>query len=121
MLNIRNLKIDPESLGKEMLLVDITPAYEYRDGRRVDTITGYRYIVALPSHGLEKVSVKIEGRQSMKKQENYVPVAFEGLEVSAYEMQGRVQISAKAEEIAFVQQTPQTRSQQPQQTPLTTK
>ena len=33
MLNIRNLKIDPTSLGEKMLLVDITPAYEYKDGR----------------------------------------------------------------------------------------
>ncbi len=40
MLNIRNLKIDPTSLGEKMLLVDITPAYEYKDGRRLDTVTG---------------------------------------------------------------------------------
>ena len=53
MLNIRDLKIDPASLGAKKLLVDITPAYEYKDGRRSDTITGYRYVVALPEHSLE--------------------------------------------------------------------
>ena len=67
MLNIRNLKIDPTSLGEKMLLVDITPAYEYKDGRRLDTVTGYRYIVALPEHGLEKLGVKIDGKQLLEK------------------------------------------------------
>lgn len=44
MLNIRDLKIDPASLGTKKLLVDITPAYKCKDGHRSDTITGYRYI-----------------------------------------------------------------------------
>jgi len=30
MLNIRDLRIDPASLGRKMLLVDVMPAYEYR-------------------------------------------------------------------------------------------
>ena len=63
MLNIRNLKIDNASLGTKKLLVDISPAYEYKDNKRTDNVTGYRYTVALPEHGLEKLGVKIEGRQ----------------------------------------------------------
>ena len=47
MLNIRDLRIDPASLGAKKLLVDVAPAYEYKDGKRTDTVTGYRYIVAL--------------------------------------------------------------------------
>lgn len=78
MLNIRDLKIDPASLGAKKLLVDITPAYEYKDGRRLDTVTGYRYIVALPEHGLE---------------------------VFAYESQGKTQISAKATGISLVKKS----------------
>lgn len=69
MLNIRDLIIDPVSLGAKKLLVDITPAYEYKDGRRMETITGYRYIVALPEHSLEKIGVKIEGKQLLEKPE----------------------------------------------------
>ena len=34
MLNIRDLRMDPASLGGKKLLVDILPAYEYKDGRR---------------------------------------------------------------------------------------
>ena len=102
MLNIRNLRIDPASLGEKKLLVDIAPAYEYKDGRRMDTVTGYRYIVALPEHGLEKLGVKIGGRQLMEKPEGFAEVEFSGLEVFAYESQGRTQISARAEGISPV-------------------
>ena len=102
MLNIRNLRIDPASLGEKKLLVDIAPAYEYKDGRRMDTVTGYRYIVALPEHGLEKLGVKIDGRQFMEKPEGFAEVEFSGLEVFAYESQGRTQISARAEGISPV-------------------
>ena len=102
MLNIRNLKIDPTSLGEKMLLVDITPAYEYKDGRRLDTVTGYRYIVALPEHGLEKLGVKIDGKQLLEKPDGFAEVEFTGLEVFAYEAQGKTQISARATGIALV-------------------
>ena len=102
MLNIRNLKIDPTSLGEKMLLVDITPAYEYKDGRRLDTVTGYRYIVALPEHGLEKLGVKIDGKQLLDKPDGFVEVEFDGLEVFAYEAQGKTQISARATGIILV-------------------
>ena len=102
MLNIRDLKIDPTSLGEKMLLVDITPAYEYKDGRRLDTVTGYRYIVALPEHGLEKLGVKIDGKQLLEKPDGFAEVEFTGLEVFAYEAQGKTQISARATGIALV-------------------
>ena len=102
MLNIRNLKIDPTSLGEKMLLVDITPAYEYKDGRRLDTVTGYRYIVALPEHGLEKLGVKIDGKQLLDKPDGFAEVEFDGLEVFAYEAQGKTQISARAIGITLV-------------------
>ncbi len=105
MLNIRDLKIDPASLGAKKLLVDITPAYEYKDGRRLDTVTGYRYIVALPEHGLEKIGVKIEGRQLMEKPEGFAEVEFSGLEVFAYESQGKTQISAKATGVSLVKKS----------------
>ena len=85
-----------------MLLVDITPAYEYKDGRRLDTVTGYRYIVALPEHGLEKLGVKIDGKQLLDKPDGFAEVEFTGLEVFAYEAQGKTQISARATGITLV-------------------
>lgn len=102
MLNIRDLRIDPSSLGAKKLLVDITPAYEYKDGKRTDNLTGYRYTVALPEHGLDKISVRIEGKQLMEKPEGFIEVEFADIEVSAYESQGHVQLTAKATGISTV-------------------
>ena len=43
MLRITDLKIDNKSLGDKFLLVDISPAYEDKDGERQDTVSGYKY------------------------------------------------------------------------------
>lgn len=102
MLNIRDLRIDPASLGEKKLLVDVIPAYEYKDGKRTDTITGYRYVVCLMQHRLEKLSVRIDGPQRLEQPEGFVDVEFDGLEVGAYEAQGKVQFTAKAADIHIV-------------------
>ena len=90
MLKVRDLRIDPASLGAKKLLVDVVPAYEYRNNQRTDTVTGYRYVVALPAHSLEKIGVRIDGKQLMEKPEGFIEVEFSDLEVSAYEAQGHV-------------------------------
>ena len=96
MLRVRDLPIDPASLGAKKLLVDIAPAYQYDNGKRTDNVTGYRYIIALPAHSLEKIGVRIDGKQLMEKPEGFAEVEFSDLEVSAYESQGHVQLTAKA-------------------------
>ena len=90
MINIRELRIDPDSLGKDKLLVDIIPVYEYRDRQRTDNVVGFRYVVALPSHSLEKIGVRIDGKQQVEKPDGYAEVEFEGLELTLYEVQGHV-------------------------------
>lgn len=101
MLNIRNVKIDVTSLGHKKLLTDVQPAYEYKDGKRTDTITGYRYEIALVSHNLDKLNVRIDGKQLMDAPEDgFVEVEFTGLEVGAYEKDGHVLFTAKAAGIA---------------------
>lgn len=102
MLNIRDLRIDPASLGAKKLLVDVSPAYEYKDGKRTENLTGYRYTVALPEHGLDKIGIRIDGKQLLEKTEGYIEVEFNGLEVNAYESQGHVQFTAKATGISPV-------------------
>ena len=96
MLNLRDLRIDPASLGNKMLLVDVMPAYEYKDGKRTETVTGYRYVVCLAEHRLEKLSVRIDGPQQMEQPEDFVDVEFTDLVVTGYESQGKLQFSAKA-------------------------
>lgn len=102
MLNIRDMRIDPACLGQKKLLVDIVPVYEYKDNKRTDTVVAYRYIVALPDLRLEKLGVKIDGKQRMDKPDGFAEVEFDGLEVSAYESQGHTQITAKAAGVSLV-------------------
>ena len=83
------------------LLVDIAPAYEYQNGKRTETVTGYRYIVALPAHGLEKLGVRIDGKQLIDKPGEFVAVDFSGLDVRVYESQGHAMLTAKATGIAI--------------------
>ena len=104
MLKVRDLRIDPASLGAKKLLVDIAPAYQYDNGKRTDNVTGYRYIIALPAHSLEKIGVRIDGKQLMEKPEGFAEVEFSDLEVSAYESQGHVQLTAKATGISAAKQ-----------------
>ncbi len=107
MLNIRDLRIDPASLGDKKLLVDVIAAYEYKDNKRTDTVTGYRYMVALPAHALEKIGVKIDGKQLLEKPDGFAEVDFQNLEVSAYESNGKTQITAKATGITMAKKSPQ--------------
>lgn len=102
MLNIRDLRIDPACLGQKKLLVDIVPVHEYKDNKRMDAVVAYRYIVALPELRLEKLGVKIDGKQLMDKPDGFAEVEFDGLEVSAYESQGHTQITAKAAGVSLV-------------------
>lgn len=59
-LRITDLKIDTDSLGDKYILTDIVPFYEYSEGKKTDTLLGYRYDVALPYLKIEKLSVKVE-------------------------------------------------------------
>ena len=107
MLNIRDMRIDPACLGQKKLLVDVVPVHEYRDNKRMDTVVAYRYIVALPELRLEKIGVKIDGKQLMDKPDGFAEVEFTGLEVSAYEAQGHAQVTAKATGVMLVDKAKQ--------------
>ena len=105
MINIRDLRIDPNSLGAQKLLVDILPVFEYKDHQRTENVVGYRYVIGLPSHSLEKIGVRIDGKQQMEKPDGYAEVQFDGLELTIYEAQGHVQLSAKAQGIMLAKKT----------------
>lgn len=106
---LRNLKIDPKSLGKHLWLVDATPVVEYtKSGERTDKIIGFRYVIALPAHGFEKLSVKIAGDQKIELPdgEEYIPVEFDGLDIRVYEAGGHAQLTASATGIHAVKEAP---------------
>ncbi len=101
-MKITDLIIDPKSLGNKLWLVDVAPAYEYKDNRRTDTITGYRYTVALPEKNLDKINIKIDGKQLLEKPDGFVEVNLTGLELFVYWSNGQPQVAAKATGIALV-------------------
>ena len=95
-MKITDLIISPASLGDKLWLVDVSPAYEYKDNKRTDTVLGYRYSVALPQKGLDKVDVRIDGQQQAEAPNGYVEVRFDNLEVSIYWSKGDYHVGAKA-------------------------
>lgn len=95
------LRISPRSLGDKMLLAQVVPFRKYIDGKPSDEVEGYRYVVALPAHNLDKISVKIPGKQQMDDPAGGFPaVTFTGLEVKPYVMNGQLQVTATATAIA---------------------
>lgn len=98
-MKLTNLIINPMSIGKKPLLVDVQPSYKYEDGKRTTTIAGYKYIVALPDHGFEKISVKIDGEQRIELQDKYTEVGFEKLELFIYWLNGNYEVGARATNI----------------------
>ena len=103
-MKITDLIIDSKSLGSKLWLVEVSPAYEYQNNRRTDTVLGYRYTVAMPDKGLDKINVRIDGEKRMDTLDGYVEVRFDGLEVFIYWSQGQPQVGARAADIHLVNQ-----------------
>lgn len=105
-MKLTDLIVSPKSLGDKLWLVDVSPAYEYKDGKRTDTVLGYRYSVALPEKGLDKVDVRIDGQQQMDAPNGYEEVRFDNLEVFIYWSKGDYHVGAKATGIHIVTPKP---------------
>lgn len=102
-MKVTDLIIDPKSLGGKFWLTDVLKVVEYKDNRPTDNVLGYRYVVALPERGLDKVNVRIDGRQLLDKPENgYTEVTFNGLEVFIYWFNGQPQVGARAAGVTMV-------------------
>ena len=101
-----NLWIDNSCLGKEMLLVETAPYFEYVNKVRTNNILGYKYTVVLPQRGFEKLDVKIPGNKLLEVQAGQsIPMSFTALQVRpyiSYNKAGRdsLQFTASAEGIA---------------------
>ena len=106
MIKITDLVISPKSLGNKLWLVDVAPAYEYKNNQRTDNVTGYRYTVCAVEKGLEKINVHIDGVQQLEKPASYADVKFDGLEIFIYWSNGQPQVAAKATGISLVNAKP---------------
>lgn len=101
-MKLSDLKIDPASIGARPLLVEVLPSYAYSEGKRTNNITGYRYVIAMPDHGFDKLSVRIEGKQQLDAPDGYAEVAFRDLEIYIYWTQTGYQVGARAKGIQLV-------------------
>lgn len=101
-MNPRDLIINPKSVGEHLLLVDIMPAYEYKEGKRTESVTGHRYVVTMPEKRFEKIGVRIDGPKLVEKFDGNPEVRFTDLELALYFAKGEYQVSAKAKGIALV-------------------
>ena len=70
-MDIKDVVIDAyKTVGTDLMLVSVLPAYEYDNGKRTDNISGYKYEVVLPHRAYEKLSVKILGDVRLDLQED---------------------------------------------------
>lgn len=102
-MKITDLVISPESLGKKFWLTGVTKIVEYKDNRPTENVVGYRYVVALPERNLDKINIRIDGKQLLDAPENgYVEVSFQNLEVFIYWLNKEPCVGAKATGITIV-------------------
>lgn len=96
-MKLTELCIDVKrTFGDKLWVVDVTPAYEYKDGHRTENIQGYRYETVLPGHKMDKISVRIDGPALLEPPNGYYEVAYDGLEVFIYWTNGNYAVDAKA-------------------------
>ena len=102
-MKLSEIKIDVNrTLGTRFWLVEVSPAYEYKDGVKTDNLVGYRYTVTLPEKNFEKIGVKVPGASVVTEIKGYVEVKFRGLEVTPYQSGRDIALSAKAESIEIL-------------------
>lgn len=100
-MEIKNVVIDSyATIGKNALLVGVSPAYAYENGHRIDKVVGYKYELALPERMYDKLTIKILGDKKLDMPENETPlVLLDGLSISLYWTPQGYKISATAENI----------------------
>lgn len=102
-MDISKLRIDPASLGDNLMLTDVTPVFRYENKAKTDEVVGYRYVVACPALGLEKVGIKVNGDKRMNKPvEGFPIVTFIGMEIKLYVINGNANITATAKDVKVV-------------------
>lgn len=109
-MNIRNVDLNKENLtkGGRMILTEVRPAYEYKDGKRIDTkVIGLKVKVALEKNVYDTLTVTVADPVDklsavLEKADEPVFVDFVGLTARIYTMNGRTDVSAKADSVHVV-------------------
>lgn len=110
---IRPIIDNKGTLGNNLLLIDIKPAYERieKDGKfeRTDKISHFNYSIVCLDRKFEKISIKVEEAQPLfNTDESDIPdntmVKFDDLEIIAYVSNNWIQLSAKASKCVVLKQ-----------------
>ena len=102
-MKLSEIRVDVDkTFGKKFWLVEVAPVYDYKDGEKTDTVSGYRYVVTLPEKNFEKIGVKIPGKAVVEQVDGYAECKFAGLEAGVYQNGRDYAISAKADSIELI-------------------
>lgn len=90
-----------------MILTEVRPAYEYKDGQRTDKVIGLKVTVALEKNAYDTLTVTVSNPVDalstlLDKAEAPVYVDFEGFTARIYTINGRTDVSAKADSVHVV-------------------
>lgn len=111
-MKISNIELTMDNFAKggPVILTDFRPAYNYRDGQRVDTeLVGRKATVVFPANSYDTLVVTVSNPVdaispilAKATAENPVYVDFEDFQARIYTMQGNTGVSAKASAIRVV-------------------
>jgi len=102
MIRLNDLTIDPTPYESSGILVEITPYYDYIDGVKQLPAIGCKYICAFPKYGMRKLAIKVKGSQKFDLTDEFQFVKFKNLEIKAHNIEGHIQVSAAAGDIAEI-------------------
>lgn len=109
-MKIKNIELGKDNLtkGGRMILTEVRPAYEYQGGKRIDTkVVGLKVTVALEKNAYDTLTVTVANPVDalsavLDKADGPVYVDFVGLTARLYTMNGRTDVSAKADSVHVV-------------------
>lgn len=100
MLDPRRVDFRRDAFPGDMILVSITDAYAYDDGKRTDQVIGVKCSVVLPSCNYERLNVKLPAGTKVDEDLIGNPVDFSGFVARIYAMDGRIGFSITATSVA---------------------
>lgn len=95
-MKLKNCIIVPAHPDCTYLLTNVAPSYLYANGVRTGETDGWRYTVLIPQLGYDTLTVKISGAKQMDVSGPNTYVAFDGLEIKPYIIDGKLIVSAHA-------------------------
>lgn len=107
-MQLRNIKLTLGnfSQGGPAIVTEVKPAYEYKDGERLEKVTGLKVSVVFPGNRYDTLVVTVadpvDRLSAVLETGRPVHVTFQGFTARVYVMEGRAGVSAKADAVHIV-------------------